>query len=130
MTILPAIVLAASMALPGAGSREAPPDRPAKVEQVRRTSPRPDTGRILIGRASWVHAGLGSRYLAARLPKGTRLRVCGPLACIVGTVNDYGPSRRVFPGRVVDLSRARFARVCGSPELLGTCRVRVQVLRG
>lgn len=82
----------------------------------------------LRGRASWVRASLGGAYLAARLPKGTRLRVCGPRGCIVGTVNDYGPSRRIVPHRVVDLSRAYFRRVCGDPAK-GTCRVRVAIVR-
>ena len=124
MTTRAAIVLAALLALPGAGSREAPPERKAKAETV----PSPVV-RELRGRASWVAAWYGASYLAARLPRGTVLRVCGPRGCFVGTVNDYGPSRRIFPNRIVDLSRARFARVCGHPETLGTCPVRVSVLR-
>lgn len=87
-----------------------------------------DAPLALHGKASWVRASLGSAYLAARMPKGTILRVCGPLACTVGAVSDRGPRRDIFPDRIVDLSRARFARVCGNPELLGTCDVTVTVL--
>jgi hypothetical protein len=46
----------------------------------------------------------------------------------VGVVTDYGPSKRLHPDRIVDLSRARFAKVCGDPETLGTCAVRVWVV--
>ena len=82
----------------------------------------------LRGRASWVHAGLGDRYLAARMPKGTGLRICGALGCVTRIVIDYGPSKRKHPDRIVDLSRADFAEICGHPETLGTCPVRVTVL--
>ena len=78
------------------------------------------------GTASWVRASLGAHYLASRLPKGTRLRITGPLGSVVRTVNDYGPSRKVFPGRIVDLSRHDFTVVCGSPSI-GVCRVTVAV---
>jgi hypothetical protein len=81
---------------------------------------------VIHGLASWVSASLGARYLAARVPRGTLLQVCGPLACMTRTVTDYGPSKRVFPGRVVDLSRADFVTVCGDPERLGVCPVDVQ----
>ena len=97
---------------------------PARLAEAGDPNPSP----VLRGRASWVRASLGSRYLAARMPKGTVLRICGPLACTTGVVMDYGPSKRLHPDRIVDLSRVRFARVCGDPILLGTCRVRVRIL--
>ena len=87
-------------------------------------SPQPAQGQRS-GVASWVRASLGAGYLAARLPRGTRLRVCGPLACITRTVNDYGPSVKAFPERIVDLSARDFTRVCG-PLSMGVCRVTVQ----
>ena len=77
------------------------------------------------GVASFVRASLGADYLAARLPKGTRLRVCGPVGCITGVVNDYGPSKRIHPERIVDLSAADFTRVCG-PLSVGVCVVTVR----
>lgn len=86
------------------------------------------SGTTLRGRASWVRASLGARYMAARLPRGTILRVCGPLACFTGVVTDYGPSKRKHPDRIVDLSRARFSLVCGDPVTLGTCPVQVWVV--
>ena len=87
-------------------------------------SPQPAQGQRR-GLASWVRASLGAGYLAARLPRGTRLRVCGPLACVTRTVNDYGPSAKAFPERIVDLSARDFTRVCG-PLSMGVCRVTVQ----
>jgi len=73
-------------------------------------------------------ASYGADYLAARLPKGTRIQVCGPVGCIRGTVNDWGPNKRIFPGRIVDLSLARFRLVCGSPRM-GLCDVTVERMR-
>lgn len=90
-------------------------------------SDRKPSGTTLTGRASWVRSSLGPRYLAARMPRGTVLTICGQLDCVTRTVTDYGPSRRKHPGRIVDLSRADFATVCGDPERLGTCPVRVTV---
>jgi hypothetical protein len=105
------------------------PSSPTAPRLVRHEAPDIPRGtHTLRGIASWVRASLGPRYLAARMPKGTALRVCGPIGCTSGTVNDYGPRKSVFPGRIVDLSRARFAAVCGDPERLGTCPVRVSRL--
>lgn len=118
---------------PAAGPRTAVPRRtlpaaigtgPARLAEAGDPNPSP----VLRGRASWVRASLGSRYLAARLPKGTVLRICGALGCVTGVVMDYGPSKRLHPDRIVDLSRVDFARICGDPILLGTCRVRVRVV--
>lgn len=102
-----------------AAPRHQPDARPVAVRKAPR---QPRTARS--GLASYVGASYGADYLAARLRKGTRLRVCGPVGCITGTVNDYGPSRRIFPGRIVDLSAARFERVCGRLSM-GTCAVTV-----
>ncbi len=109
MTIIPAVILVASLAAQSATSA--------------------GDGDVLRGRASWVDPVYGARYLAARMHRGTRLRVCGARGCITGRVNDYGPSRRIYPERIVDLSKSRFREVCGWPGM-GTCRVRVRILDG
>jgi len=84
-------------------------------------------GHAMIGgRASWVRPSLGSRYLAMRLPKGTLVRICGA-GCVVRAVNDYGPSAKIRPRRIADLSAADFERVCG-PLSMGVCQVRVLLL--
>ena len=77
----------------------------------------------LRGKASWVRASLGSRYLAMRIPKGSRVHICGQRGCVDRTVNDYGPSKRIHPDRIADLSRHDFAAICGHPETLGVCPV-------
>jgi hypothetical protein len=64
-----------------------------------------------------------------RLPRGTHVRICGPLDCVRRTVNDYGPSKRLHPDRVADLSARDFTRTCG-PLSMGLCHVRVWVLGG
>jgi hypothetical protein len=101
----------------------------AETASVGASTPRPQPttrpNEPRSGVASFVRASLGADYLAARLPRGTRLTVCGPSGCITGTVNDYGPSRKVFPERIVDLSAADFTRVCG-PTSMGLCRVTVR----
>ena len=85
-------------------------------------------GTVLIGgRASWVRPSLGDRYLAMRLPKGTVVRICGGRGCVVRIVNDYGPSSKIRPRRIADLSRADFVTVCGDP-ILGTCKVSAELL--
>ena len=90
--------------------------------------PSPVSASDLEGKASWVRPSLGSEYLAMRIAKGTRVRICGALGCVRRTVNDYGPSKRIHPDRVADLSRSDFARICGHPETLGTCSVEVDLV--
>ena len=76
--------------------------------------------QTLVGRASWYDNGT----TAARLPRGTLIRICGPAACIERIVNDYGPG---IPNRVVDLMPGDFRRVCGCPTSAGLTRVTVYV---
>mgnify|MGYP001301455855 CR=1 FL=1 len=112
-----------------AGSPVPSPATDMRVAPVREVPDRNPSGTTstLRGRASWVRASLGPRYLAARMPRGTVLTICGQLDCVTRTVTDYGPSKRKHPGRIVDMSRADFATICGDPERLGTCAVRVTV---
>jgi hypothetical protein len=48
--------------------------------------------------------------------------------CWTGTVNDYGPSKRLFPERVADIGIKHWLDVCGLPARLGTCPVTVTIL--
>lgn len=113
-----AIVLAVALVSP---AHRSVPDLPPHAVVQRA----PATG--IHGRASWVRASLGTAYMAARLPRGTRLTVTGPHGAITARTTDYGPSSKIRPVRVVDLSRAWFSRICGDPILLGTCPVTVTV---
>jgi len=61
---------------------------------------------------------------AMRLPRGTRVVICGAGGCIERVVNDYGPQK---PSRVVDLYRPDFFAICGCPSFAGTTQVTVYV---
>jgi hypothetical protein len=61
---------------------------------------------------------------AMRLPRGTRVVICGAGGCIERTITDYGPIKR---SRVVDLYRPDFFAICGCPWYAGTTQVTVDV---
>jgi hypothetical protein len=61
---------------------------------------------------------------AMRLPRGTKVRICGKGGCIDRVVNDYGPQKK---SRVVDLYRPDFFAICGCPSYAGTTQVTVSV---
>lgn len=86
-----------------------------------------DGGGIAGGLASYVRASLGSRYLALPAGPGVRVRICGPVACVTRISTDAGPSLSMQRhGRIADLSRMDFARICGCrPEAAGLVRVSV-----
>jgi hypothetical protein len=61
---------------------------------------------------------------AMRLPRGTVVVICGGGGCIERVVSDYGPQA---PGRIVDLYRPDFFRICGCPSWSGVTKVTVHV---
>lgn len=77
--------------------------------------------RVMTGWASWYDNGT----TAMRLPRGSRVLVCGPAACVSRTVTDYGPDPSIYPGRIVDMMPADFAAICGCPASRGTAFVTV-----
>lgn len=62
---------------------------------------------------------------AMRLPRGTVVVICGAGGCIERTVTDYGPSAK--GGRIIDLYRPDFFRICGCPAWSGTTEVTIRV---
>jgi hypothetical protein len=62
---------------------------------------------------------------AMRLPAGTVIRVCGDGGCLERVVNDYGPAG--VKGRIIDLYRPDFFKICGCPSWSGTAKVTVHV---
>jgi hypothetical protein len=77
--------------------------------------------RTIKGFASFYDNGT----TAMRLPRGTVVRICGKGGCIERRVTDYGPVAR--NGRIVDLDRSDFFRVCGCPSWSGTTKVTVSI---
>ena len=62
---------------------------------------------------------------AMRLPRGTVVVICGDGGCIERTVTDYGPSKA--GGRIIDMDRPDFFRICGCGWWSGTTEVTVKV---
>ena len=49
------------------------------------------------------------------------VRLCGPADCVTMRQTDYGPSQRIYPDRIADVSVAVFERICGVPARFGLC---------
>ena len=67
------------------------------------------------------------RYLALPCKTGNvrcdlTVKLCGPAACEVMRQTDYGPSQRIHPDRIADVSPSMFERLCGKPASAGLCR--------
>jgi hypothetical protein len=75
------------------------------------------------GEASWGYGFHGN--IVTRYPRGTPIRVCGPLACTEWVESwGYGPAKRT--GRIVDLDVHVFEDIC-APRRMGVCQVTLQV---
>jgi hypothetical protein len=100
----------------------APATRPA-VDQpdARKGSAWKEPRRTMKGFASFYDNGT----TAMRLPRGTVVRICGDGGCIQRVITDYGPVAR--RGRIVDLDRQDFFRICGCPSWSGTTKVTVAI---
>jgi hypothetical protein len=84
---------------------------------------------LRIGTASWYRYKRCHCVASPDFPKGTRLRVWlqdDPTKWTVVRVNDYGPDRRLFPTRVVDLDSVAFKEL--SPLSSGLLNVGIEPL--
>lgn len=61
---------------------------------------------------------------AMRLPRGTRVVICGAGDCLERVVTDWGPVKEI---RIVDMYRPDFFKICGCPSWSGTTWVTVRV---
>jgi hypothetical protein len=59
------------------------------------------------------------------VPRGTLIVICGRGGCIERVVNDYGPARST--GRLIDMYRPDFFRICGCAWYSGTTTVTVRI---
>jgi len=103
------------------GLAAAVPDRPAARQPAAKAASvmRPPK-YTLTGGATFYDNGT----TAMRLPRGTRVVICGAGGCIERVVNDYGPQK---PSRIVDLYRPDFFAICGCPWYAGNTQVKVHV---
>jgi hypothetical protein len=106
---------------PGEESGGGPTDR-VSVDQPESAaaSARKPARYTLTGDATFYDHGT----TAMRLPRGTVVLICGGGGCIERIVTDYGPQA---PGRIVDLYRPDFFRICGCPSWSGVTKVTVHV---
>lgn len=84
-------------------------------------TPAPVVKQTITGNATWYNNGT----TAMRLPRGTRVKICGRAACIERTITDYGPA--AYTGRVADLMPADFRTVCGCSTSTGVIKITVYV---
>lgn len=111
-------VIAEARSLAGDGaSTRADPSLPSAAAGSAWRAPR----YVIRGEASFYDHGT----TAMRLPRGTVVVICGNGGCIERTVNDYGPSKA--GGRVVDMYRPDFFRICGCGWWSGTTEVTIRV---
>lgn len=59
------------------------------------------------------------------VPRGTTIVICGAGGCIQRVVSDYGPAK--WTGRIIDMYRPDFFKICGCGWWSGTTKVSVRV---
>jgi hypothetical protein len=101
-------------ALAGRAAPKAPSLQPAWAWQPPRYS--------LTGSASFYDYGTTAMR---DVPRGTTIVICGAGGCLETVVSDYGPARST--GRLIDMYRPDFFRICGCGWWSGTTTVTVRV---
>ncbi len=92
-----------------------------KVPGAKATSAWKKPRYTMTGYASFYDFGT----TAMRIPRGTRVVICGAGGCVERVINDYGPAK--FTGRIVDMYRPDFFAVCGCGWWSGTTTVTIRV---
>lgn len=87
--------------------------------------------KVIVGKASWYGGGSRNYAMTAAMRgfRGHRIKVVNLVnrKSIIVRVNDYGPQR--WTGRVIDLSRASFARLASTRQGV-IPKVKLYVLKG
>jgi hypothetical protein len=115
--------LVASDTLTETGAASGPPDqRPTTSTPVAQpTSSWKKPLYTMTGYASFYDNGT----TAMRIPRGTTVVICGAGGCLERVINDYGPAKST--GRIVDMYRPDFFRICGCGWWSGTTQVTIRV---
>lgn len=81
---------------------------------------------LVMGQASWYKYQGGLFAASPDFPKNSKLRVYNTAnnKFVDVTVNDFGPDRKLHPGRAIDLDQAAFKKI--SPIGAGLINVRIQ----
>jgi hypothetical protein len=100
------------------------------VTVLKRNVSQPDPGAAKVyKKARYTLTGKATFYengtTAMRLPRGTVVRVCGAGGCIERVINDYGPV--AGSGRIIDLYKPDFFKICGCASWSGVTNVKVHV---
>jgi rare lipoprotein A len=81
---------------------------------------------LVVGQASWYSYKKGNYAASPDFPKGSKLKVTN-LAngkSVEVVINDFGPERKLYPDRVVDLEKTAFQKIAGVKQ--GIIKVRVE----
>jgi len=84
---------------------------------------------LVMGQASWYKHKGGLFAASPDFPQGSKLRVYNTAnnKFVDVIINDFGPDRRLYPGRAIDLDKAAFKKI--APAGAGLINVRLRPIK-